>query len=490
MKHYIDLFDDALYNADCIDVFDADREKLKNTIRLQVLITLLFRNQIIVPEQWALSSATFLQVANEVIDGYRYKINLTNRASPEKALIKPPIVVSFRKRDVAANSAFSLAMIDRLENESRLMFSALTKDTSNGKSQTARERLRRIFVDKTHTVNPAEFGMQLEQRVTDVIENDNTATNICGLARYLAEYTDPDPEFSAWSATEYHNAANYESDMAMHASTVRHVCAKDSVLHSYDDERISHFAEMFERAQRDGIAISSFMEMWPLAQGYPEATSDLITRIGQYCMHRSIANSTSADFGSTLYGAYSGKSDDNFDQILIARTRAHEYLKANKAGQDLDFRFLATTHADKYDFSDRFSWKEVWANVAEFAYSSDWEETLRHLEHKLAGLDAEEVHNEPLWREVFDRINGNFKEFQLKKHAEKEGLFLAVIGRSSGIELLSRLGGSVENIIVSSYAMLAGWSSVYRKTTPLEIELKATRALRSGKNVCTDLFSG
>ena len=280
MKHYIDLFDDALYQVSAIGSEDVPTEQLKNTIRLQVLISLLFRNQIIVPEQWALSSATFLQVANEVIDGYQRKIVLRDRASPEKALIKPPIVVSFRQRDVSAPSAFSLAMAERLDIGSRLMFSSVTGDSGNDRYQVSRRVLRDLFVDKTDAFEPSQFDCRFEDRVADVIQDDNMACNIRGLCAYLAMYSDPDFKLGQRSAIEFHDIAQYTSNMSEHASTVRTVCNIDEILLNSDDSRVGEFKEMFDRAERDKIPISSFMDMWEIAKDYPKPTFDLITRMG------------------------------------------------------------------------------------------------------------------------------------------------------------------------------------------------------------------
>lgn len=173
--------------------------------------------------------------------------------------------------------------------------------------------------------------------------------------------------------------------------------------------------------------------------------------------------------------------------MVIERTRAHEYSKADRAGFDQDFRFLAATHADKYDYSDRFDWLEVWADVGEFSHSVGWKQTLATLKQRLGKLDASEVHNEPFWQEVFDKINGQFKQFRFQKHKTSEGLFETVLGQGGRRRQNLGLRKNLENIVISSYVMLAGWSSAYIKTTPLELELKATRFLRKGKKICADI---
>lgn len=483
---YIDLFDDAIYDINDYSSENVKNEHIKNTIRLQILLALLFKNRIVVPEQWALSSAIFLDIADEVIEGYKRKITVQQGKSKRHILPKPPFIISFRNRKYSGSDYFSESIIERLDGSRRLMTSAVTADPSSEKYQSARSNLRNLFVAQSEMSKDKRFDNQFEGRLADLIQDDHMAVSYCKLARYIDEFNDPESERSS---TAFHSVSSYERAMGLHASNVKDACFNDPILMRYNDGRIAEFKDMFLRAKADKIPISSFMDMWKIAENYSPGAYQLITRMGQYCMHRSMAENTFADFGSTFYGAYVGETDDNFEEVLIDRTRRYEHIKALTDSSDRDFRFLATTHAKNYDMLDKLEWANIWSIVAEFSYSEEWDKTLKELVEKLDKVSLVDVHQEPFWHEVFDRINGRLNAFRFRRSSDSEGLLETILTGARDIRDRTPSTDGTFNTVVSTFAMLASLASATVKLTPLEIELKATRVLRKGKQISTALAS-
>ena len=66
-RYYFDLLDDGLYRLDADISKQGNPQQLIQVLRFQFLLCALFHRTVIVPEQWLISSATFREVAFEVI---------------------------------------------------------------------------------------------------------------------------------------------------------------------------------------------------------------------------------------------------------------------------------------------------------------------------------------------------------------------------------------------------------------------------------------
>ena len=106
MSIYLDLFDDAIYEPKSLYRNDGYFSYELNLLRMHIFLWLLFGKKIIVPEQWAVSSASFQIVIGELLMGKRNAEEFTGRVYPN------PIKILTIDRGVNAEDALAGAFVD------------------------------------------------------------------------------------------------------------------------------------------------------------------------------------------------------------------------------------------------------------------------------------------------------------------------------------------------------------------------------------------
>ncbi len=473
---YIDLFDDDLYDPEEYIKNNSSYSELVNTIRLQVLISILFNKQIVVPEQWATSSSSFMHVADEVIRGYQNEVSLrVSRSEIKRKRIPPPFVIAFHKQNEFNQDFYANSIISRIDSGSRIRICSSTHDKNSNSYSISRERLRNIYVeqDNIHDLE-SKYGDKFVDELARCIGCDETAIRMQTLAKYLLNSRNTFFEFFP---------SNYRQDLASYTGNVKRVCFEDQVVASYNDERIEEFKEFFLKAAEKNIGLSQLNQLWEESKSFSEKSFNLITKMGRYCMHRALAVNIKASYSSTFYGSFGSNGRDSFDEFIIDRMRKLEInlTKPNKI--ERDFSFIANENTQNYDLGDRVYWPEVWGQVGAFSVSNEWQQLLKELREELNEMPLEKVHEAKTWRGIFDRINGKITDFTFKQSKSNPTSVEVIMNRAGDTQTASKGLSVVEPTIFAPFGMLAALAKASVKYVPFKYELKLTRAYRKAKQI-------
>ncbi len=467
---YIDLFDDELYQHNTIANAPANSELL-NTIRLQVMLAILFNRKLVVPEQWALSSASFLEIADEVIEGYSREITLREkRGKISKRVITPPIVVSYFDRPNATNDHYASALIERIDTHRRLKFCGSVSDPHSESYNNKRQALKDLF---GHEINIADAQKRYSDQFTDnlltIIDDDQTAIRLSNLTRYLVKNKQANIHFDS---TVYHQT------LAKYAANVKKVCFEDEMLSVYHDPRIEEFRSFFLRAEKEKIPLGEISKLWSMSENFTRSSYSLITKMGQYCLHRALSDNSKANYGSSFYSAF-GLSTDGFEEVIIDRMRRIEVSSQQQSLANRDFYFLAGQNAAHYDLADRLYWPEIWREAAAFSVSEGWQKCVKKLQLRLNKMSLEKIHESDTWLEVFDYINSQITGFAFSRSKSSSQSFI-LAAKTGDVATAAKAASAIAPTVLGSFSMLAAFASVAIKYTSFEYELKATRKYRQG----------
>lgn len=481
MFQYIDIFDDALYEPSLYVSTPTDYEDLHHTIRLQILVTLLFGNQVIVPEQWAVSSLPFLRISNEVIKAYTPDIEIKiDSGPPIPDLVDPPIVISFWDRGTPQKDQLALAMYSRLSSGRRLGLTSSLREVKDGETTSQRKNLTTIFRDLAENRNrPAKDDRRITRLIRDELDNSAAAVYIRELSAYLDKYPD---------AVKWHDPGGYGEALSRQVESVSHVCFNDGALIEQGGLLIKEFQEFFIESRKLDIKPDEISKMWEIARRYSDESYYLITKMGQYCMHRSMSEKISANYDSTFYGSFGDGPRSVFDEKVVNSVRKRYIDSGNFTMKYRDLQFLATEHAVNYDLYDKFNWTEVWSNVAEFSRSPQWRQVLIELRATLNEVEADEIHQNAVWKRAFDRINDRMRSFTFRSSPRYEGFaeILVNVVKDARDTAVAGPASDPRFSFLVPLAMLAALASASIKMTPFEIQLSATRKYRRARQMFSD----
>jgi hypothetical protein len=281
MSLYIDLFDDDLYEPIDINTQNNKYTDHLNAIRMQVLLAILFRRQIVIPEQWAVSSATFLKVAAEVVESYEQM----DKNAKTKNRFRPviPFVIAYQPRELPnICDNYAIAVIDRLSTNRRIQHSYTISQSIINKDYSTRSNLQGLFTDlRDHKNGIDGYGPDFVDKLIPIINDEEMAYNISTFGNYLIR--------NRKYASAVYDPIAYSQQMGKLAGLVKKTCFEDLVIEDNKDYRIPEIQAFFIEAEKRSIGIQEIMKMWDVAENY-KSSYNIITNLGRYCMHRGLAS--------------------------------------------------------------------------------------------------------------------------------------------------------------------------------------------------------
>lgn len=285
VETYIDLFDDALYRWP--SEAESNYASLKNHLRVLVFTNLLLGRPIIVPEQWAVSSAACIDVLAEVAAGYcHYQAGrLANRTS---AALPIHFACFDRTSEVVGQvrSGFELpaALLERTLVGRRLRLSERI-DAGAG-----RDDLRALIAACVEEDRPDPFGVNFQLRLEDILYDGARAGGLSALFGYARQ----------GATVRRAVGGSYANHLATYFNSVRSVVARP-------DSEVGDpapYLDLFDRVDKAGVPHHEYVRMLPaIADGDPEAraTMEHVFRSG---MHIGLASTVGAGMAALSYGCY------------------------------------------------------------------------------------------------------------------------------------------------------------------------------------------
>ena len=325
--HYIDLFDDALYD---VFQFDHDLGVFKdhfNAIRYQLFLAILFNKTIVVPEQWAVSSAMFMQIVGEMLDGLEGRETTmvpAKQPSLDYCTANPPLLISYQNRGVDRSLAYLHAFIERLDSHRRIQLSSLLVVPENDRPVPQRTQLSGYFKEIVNAnrgvvQNWLTFQLELEA----IFESPRMARNVRNLFRYL----------STFPANQVcYDENKYRTRLAHNVIDVKNAVNADAL--SQLGPEMEAFREFFKRVLRDNIPFDQIMVMQDTLSGYSDESRALIQKIGRFVMHGALAENIGANFTTSFSNAF-----DPINQLTLSGEYDHAIV--NEIRQSRRHRFTA-----------------------------------------------------------------------------------------------------------------------------------------------------
>lgn len=404
--YYLDLFDDDLYQSPILSGQDDPRlvDQL-NTIRYQVLLAILFEKIIVVPEQWAISSATFLKVAGEVLHGYEGCSALLEPGSygVSQKKVPPPFAITFIDRQIDRNVAFLAAFNYRLENNRRIRIARTLDTTAQHGENSRRNKLLRYFSqiinnDGGKIIRQDQFIAELAQHIDDY----ECAKNLNQLYQYVSN--------TPAALYKYPNE-RYRQAMAANVMDVERVFLSDYFNSDTSDE-VLEFKEFWRRVNERAVPKDQIMEMQTLVEGFHGSSMALIKRMGRFVMHNALAEATNVDYISSLGSAFDPLNQHflhkAYDEKIIEQIRKQKKIRANtqqKFYEDADLGIWALQASEFTPIKGSINWSAIWQSVWSFSISSEWKVVRSKISKVIADIPYERRHEHEIWEEVFSAIN-------------------------------------------------------------------------------------
>lgn len=357
---YIDLFDDGL--CDWSSGPGSNFETLKNHLRLVVFTSILFERRIVVPEQWAVSSAACIDVLGEVAAGYR----LHARGCEDKAEAKAPLPFEFvcfpRSQTFAAagepRRALAAALFERAGSGRRLRTSAAV-DTETNRPVERREALTALMGEALESRVGEAFHDGFEDRLGEILDDPGRAARLASLLRH-------NEQTGIVTRVDYDS---YGALLRRHYDAVRH--GFERIEFAKDDD-LRAYREFFEIVERDGIPGHEYARMLRAIYGRaPEAVAS-IEHVFRHGMHDALSGLTGARSTTLTFGAYEKTPSGPFEEALtLAAVSSRGADGAAFSAAEADAFALLTRAAPK---SARLSalWTDEWRKLFDMARSADF----------------------------------------------------------------------------------------------------------------------
>lgn len=345
VETYIDLFDDALYRWP--SEVESNYASLKNHLRVLVFTNLILGRAVLVPEQWAVSSAACIDVLAEVAAGYRrYQAGrLANRTS---AALPIRFACFDRSSEVVGQvrTGFELptALLERAIVGRRLRLSERI-DAGAG-----RDALRTLMTACVQDDRPDPFGVDFQLRLEDILYDGARAGGLAALFGYARQ-----------GATVRQAAGgSYAGHLAAYFNSVRTVVAQPEV--GVSDP--APYLDLFDRVDKAGVPHHEYVRMLPvIADGDPEAraTMEHVFRSG---MHIGLASTVGAGMAALSYGCYETARPAPGAEALSVAAAKHGPGTSAPFGLEAQAYEVLTSRAvlapvDKAD--DR--WERAWSQM-------------------------------------------------------------------------------------------------------------------------------
>lgn len=425
MNHslYLDLFDDGLYPVEAVN--DLEASGPVNTLRLQVLLAILFRRPLLVPEQWAISSATFMKVAYEVLHHWTPVLeSRVSRTDTAQRLIPFPFkVLFFRTREEKSGfRVYSQAFVERATKGHRIQ---VTPRLANELDAELREELRAAFLSLPE--NPAQEAIdaKLRSALFRTLGDEQAAVWISSLARHLS--IDDGERYG------FFDGQTYRQELSRQVNVVFDHVQRSPLLQDSGEQRIEDFRAFIGEARARRMNFSDLTQLWTIARTYDKPSAVLIAAAGRYVLHRSMASTLGVQFAASMPALYFAEAPDSYDALaerFFLELRDRE-LESDKAPQTPD---IDTWIRDVRVRTDQPAWPDVWREVFAFSISPEWGRSKRRLAEGLPALPQDRRHQHEAWDEIVDLL-GNLPVFEVCRSSSDERYLTVRISPASSATL-------------------------------------------------------
>lgn len=367
MQLYFDLFDDELYPLRLYEAGDLQAvervDYLENIIRLQMLLAILGGKSIVIPEQWGVSSATFLKLASEVASGYMVFAN--RHEDNNKVRLKPPFRLAYYTNEVEVKS-YADVFSRRLDSESRIRCSLRLDD------RDIRDSFSYYLKNIDYEVS---FGV-IKQEVNGFVKDVDLAGYIAKLIIYFKRYAG---RMSSYSLDDYIET-NRDT-----LERVKEFCRVSDA--SGDVERDLHSATycfLNEASKKKNIG--RLMELWDMLKddaSYTIKQKIFIENIGRNTLHSSLSSVARANYSSYFHGTVNAKTDRRILSDLDAYVKqvvgeGQRYSIASSGSIDLIAHRIS---GEKFEDSSKNSivrkpWNDAWEGIFELTINKDFNKFL------------------------------------------------------------------------------------------------------------------
>lgn len=246
---YLDLFDDNLYE------FTAEGprqpEDLHAVLSVQVLLSILFRRRIAVPEQWLCSSRAFVLLAKDVIRAWHG----ANGFAQQRGHGAPPFPFSFSyfPRDVSGTEFLAAQAIrERVLRQRPLRLAqALSLETPEERRMPARQGLQDALTEALSDSFP-NFGGAFVDKVERATGDSTIAEALGSILGRIA---------SARPPQTIRSLDNYNKELSAAVRSVRNALRMEA-LRELEDPRTDGFIKFFNEVRDRKIPLHDITGMW------------------------------------------------------------------------------------------------------------------------------------------------------------------------------------------------------------------------------------
>jgi hypothetical protein len=444
---YIDLFDDGIPLRNPLHGVEGFEGSLLDVVRFQVLLCVLLKRSIVVPETWAVSSPLFLTVAREVLNAWRMQWWKTDgQGKSSLQLARAPIVLHFLPVNHAESpvQAYLNSLQWRLSTGRRLMFSAALAATPTPGGDAARVRaelgqaLKKIVdapqvgQDAIDTVRQTLTSML--EIIDEPIHARTVAASMCCLLEHLRSSTWKDVSLVFdESGFRRHAAVQVEHVRTALASTA-------SSLVGEFETNVLGFQAFFERAGKSGIHFGDIMGLERLLADEQDLVAEPIRAFGRYVLSRAYAASVGADNQSFSMGFHCRRTAPEFASAMLAgvlslERRPDPLAQAGPAFED----FVRLAPDRDYDLADTLDWARVWDNIVAIASHPDWDKRVDKMKHELYTLPESELRDPARWQDFFDTVNASVQDILFKAEGGERPT-LRLLKKMPAVGTLARAG--------------------------------------------------
>ncbi len=490
---YIDLFDDGIPKSNLLvkNISRSSTEKqLLDAARFQILISILFERQIVVPESWAISSPTFLRLFSEIKQSYPDRVNKIDSAGiVTKAPMFPFVFSFFSTNHSSPLKAYLSAFINRLENGKRVQCLTDLRHDSRTIDQKARLSIVNYLKDVSNTLNSSgvieshKFSNGLWDSIYKGLEGSPNTYEESSVAFAITNIVDYLGSHRALLETQYWEASNALD----HTKTVQeNVLRVYKALHSHPkmDEiypsQTHAFREFFEESKRKDIIFSDIMGMWDILKNYDDEIVSTAEAFGRYALNRGYENASGAGQSTLSFDYYCQGTPSQFAYELLGNVAALEH-KSHELGTSFS-KFIEMAPSQEYDLDDTIEWRNAWESAAILASSEQWREKRLNIENNIVNLIIKEERlPTDVWCELFDDINAEFQDLSFKVVGGDQPTVRLLKKAKDSLELIkdgATVAGKFIELASASLVPLSIFMKRLDKHIPTRVILKSIRTSR------------
>jgi len=360
---YFDLFDDELW-----EVSKGRREKegpLLDTIRFKIVLALVSGKTLVVPEQWAISSPSFISIAAELLEPF-----FEDRKAGKMPRL--PFIIGFgdfRDHDPKSNP-YRSALVDRLRDaRRRLKFSDAVDVDQTEDAGPLRAKIASVIAD----ADP--YDSSLSERLNDLIQNRASVAGIVQLLRYC--------EIPGTSKT--YQDAQYQGNLGAHLLRVKQFVLHDTEwtlearekddpdnivpVSDSDFSVISEFKDFFNSPEAENNPGAYVMLMQRARERYSVEGATFIEIMGRVGMHAALGNCLGAHVSSHIHGKFKSQPS------TMPLTEFFCDSLFTDHGVDAE-PILSKESIFDAEQAKKIDWRDAWTSVQSVAADSRWQELL------------------------------------------------------------------------------------------------------------------